>query len=109
MPVIKVSYTLPVCTEQEGDLVVASCLLLDIHSQGENEQEAIDSLAEALQLFFETCQERGTLDAVLRDCGLKRVDADNAERVDTDNTDGRRNVDVSLLIGADNVRSSAYC
>ena len=42
-----------------------------MHSQGRTEQEALDNLAEAVQLFIESCFERGTLQDVVRDCGLK--------------------------------------
>lgn len=37
----------------EGDLYVAQCLDLDVASQGEDEQEALKNLREALELHFE--------------------------------------------------------
>lgn len=40
-------------TWQEGDGWVAQCLEVDIASQGETEQEALDNLVEALELHFE--------------------------------------------------------
>jgi predicted RNase H-like HicB family nuclease len=45
---------------------LASCPVLDVHSQGETETQAKKNLAEALSLFLISCYERGTLDAVLK-------------------------------------------
>ncbi len=52
---------------------VASCPLLDVHSQGETEAKAKNNLREALTLFFISCFERGTLEDVLKQCGFKAV------------------------------------
>ena len=41
---------------REDDWFIAQCLEVDIASQGENEQEALDNLAEALELYFEAPQ-----------------------------------------------------
>jgi predicted RNase H-like HicB family nuclease len=38
---------------QEGRHYVAQCLNVDVSSFGENRQEALDNLKEALELFFE--------------------------------------------------------
>lgn len=38
---------------QEGDWFVAQCLEVDIASQGETPQQALDNLREALELHFE--------------------------------------------------------
>lgn len=37
----------------EGDWFVAQCLEVDVASQGESEDEALDNLREALELHFE--------------------------------------------------------
>ncbi len=37
---------------QEGDWYVAQCLEVDVASQGATEQEALDNLREALELYF---------------------------------------------------------
>jgi predicted RNase H-like HicB family nuclease len=42
-----------VTTWQEGDWRVAQALEVEIASQGETEQEALDNLKEALELHFE--------------------------------------------------------
>ena len=38
---------------QEEDWVVAQCLEVDVASQGETEEEALNNLKEALELHFE--------------------------------------------------------
>jgi len=37
---------------KEGDWYVAQCLQIDVASQGETEEEALDNLSEALRLHF---------------------------------------------------------
>ncbi len=39
---------------QEGDWFVAQCLEVDVASQGETEEDALENLREALELHFET-------------------------------------------------------
>jgi predicted RNase H-like HicB family nuclease len=41
---------------REGDWYVSQCLELDIASQGETEEEALENLKEALELHFEPPQ-----------------------------------------------------
>ena len=38
---------------REGDWYVAQCLEVDAASQGESEEEALESLREAIELYFE--------------------------------------------------------
>jgi hypothetical protein len=38
---------------REGDWFVAQCLEIDVASQGVTEEEALDNLKEALELYFE--------------------------------------------------------
>ena len=44
---------LPVLTWKEGDVYVADCPAVRIASQGESEEEAVDNLKEAIELYFE--------------------------------------------------------
>ena len=37
---------------QEGELFVAQCLEIDVASQGKSEDEAVENLKEALELYF---------------------------------------------------------
>jgi predicted RNase H-like HicB family nuclease len=41
---------------KEGNWYVAQCLELDVASQGETEEEALENLREALALYFEPPQ-----------------------------------------------------
>ena len=41
------------CISQEGRWFVAQCLEVDVASQGKSEDEAIDNLKEAIELYFE--------------------------------------------------------
>jgi len=66
-----VTMTVPVRVWPEGGWVYASCEDLDIHTQGRTEAEARSNLVEALQLFVQSCFERGTLDAVLKQAGFR--------------------------------------
>lgn len=50
---------------------LASCPILDVHSQGDTSEKAKSNLVEALSLFLISCLERNTLDAVLKECGFK--------------------------------------
>ena len=41
---------------QEDNWFIAQCLEVDIASQGKSEEEALDNLTEALELYFESPQ-----------------------------------------------------
>ena len=64
---------LPVKVTKRKKWLLASCPILDVHSQGETEEKAKKNLSEAISLFFISCFERGTLDAVLKQSGFKAV------------------------------------
>jgi predicted RNase H-like HicB family nuclease len=49
---------------------LASCPILDVHSQGPTEEKAKKNLVEAISLFLISCFERGTLHEVLKNCGF---------------------------------------
>ncbi len=68
---LKFEFNLPAEVKKSGKLYVAKCPLLDVYSQGNNKKEALVHLIEAIQLFVESCFERGTLDQVMRDCGFE--------------------------------------
>ena len=38
---------------REGDLFVSQCLEVDVASQGDTEEEALENLREALELYYE--------------------------------------------------------
>ena len=68
---VQFSLTVPVKITRKKKWYLASCPILDVHSQGESERKAKKNLGEALSLFLISCFERGTLDAVLKSCGFK--------------------------------------
>lgn len=47
------THTFTACISQEGRWFVAQCLEVDVASQGKSEDEAIDNLREAIELYFE--------------------------------------------------------
>lgn len=46
--------TFSASVSQEGDLYVAQCLEIDVASQGRTEEDALENLREALELYFES-------------------------------------------------------
>lgn len=78
---------LPLILTQRKNYVVASCPVLDVHSQGRTVEEAKQNLAEAIGLFILTAFENGTLQEVLADCGIRQnqlslTDTDSEEVID---------------------------
>jgi len=67
------SLHLPAKVRRKRKWFLASCLILDVHSQGKTEEQAKKNLTEALTLFFISCHERGVLDVVLKECGFTPV------------------------------------
>ena len=67
MPRVVFSLTVDSEVKTEGDVHVSYCPALDVCSQGDTEDEASANLIEALQLFVQSCYERGTLDAVMNE------------------------------------------
>jgi predicted RNase H-like HicB family nuclease len=45
--------TFPASVWREGDWYVSQCLEVDVASQGKSEEEALENLKEALELYFE--------------------------------------------------------
>ena len=62
----------------ETGLYVSHCDPLDVCSQGDTEEEALNNLNEAIQIFLSTCYEMGTLNEVLIECGLTPADDDES-------------------------------
>ena len=51
----------------EGRVWVSHCPALDLSTCGRTREEAMANTREAIQLFFEECLRRGTLEAALRE------------------------------------------
>ncbi len=47
------TYPFTACISQEGRWFVAQCLEVDVASQGKSEDEAINNLREAIELYFD--------------------------------------------------------
>jgi len=58
------------CRDDDG-FWVAGCPSLDVYSQGTSEEDARRSLREALELWFESCIERGVLHQALQELGFR--------------------------------------
>ena len=67
---IQVTFQFPMQIVQKERWYVAACPILDVYSQGDTSEQARNNLVEALTLFIMSCLERGTLDAVLKECGF---------------------------------------
>ena len=101
----KVEFTLPVEAREADDggaYYVSVCPPLDVLSQGKTEEAALANLSEALQLFVESCFERGTLEEVLKDCGF--VLGRNNHKV----AEGKRVVRVPLPLIAQTGRAESF-
>jgi hypothetical protein len=49
---------------------VSHCPLLDVYSQGDTKEMALQHLSEAIELFLVTCHEMGTLHQMMGECGF---------------------------------------
>ncbi len=59
--------------EREGGYSVI-CTDLDVASQGETVDEALDNIKEAVELYLESAQELGIMDQILEKLGLTEED-----------------------------------
>ncbi len=70
----RIQATLPVIFLKEGGMFVAYCPLLDLSTCGETFDEAKKNVGEALDIFFEECVRRGTLNEALGSLGWQKVE-----------------------------------
>ena len=61
-------------TRTEGDHWLGLCPSLRVSSIGDTEQEALRAVGEAVDLWLESCEERGTLIDALSELGFAPVD-----------------------------------
>jgi predicted RNase H-like HicB family nuclease len=57
---------IPVVYFEEGSVIIAHCVPLDVSSCGHDLQEARRNIRDAVAGFIETCEEMGTLEDVLQ-------------------------------------------
>ena len=105
---IRFTLTTSIAIRSENDLFYASCPCLDVHGQGESEHSAKNSLIEALQLFIESCYERGVLEKVLADCGLKLADSQTSKPSTPANICQKIDVPIDLSV-THNARQAQAC
>lgn len=68
--VINYSVRLETRVRKEGREWVAWCLPLDVMTQATTRKKAVESLKEAVELWFESCVERGVLNEALKEAGF---------------------------------------
>ena len=88
---------LPMKIVKKGKYYVSSCPVLDVHSQGLSQRQAEKNLKEAISLFLLSCLERGTLDAVLKECGFVAVPEAAMQPLKKQPREGYINVPIPLL------------
>ena len=77
---------------KEGTQYSSWCPQLDIASCGDDPEEAIENLHDALELYLSALEEEGEREAVFRDRGITLVDADEARLPTTFVTQYRQKV-----------------
>ena len=60
-----ISIQLEISYDEEVKQWVSCCPVLDLYSQGDTKEQAIENIHEAVSLFLGTCYELGTLNQVL--------------------------------------------
>jgi len=76
---IKASLVADIYKEKPG-MYVSYCAALDLYSMGDTAEEAEKNIIEATEAFIESCVKRDTLNAVLKECGFRAVDAKPAKK-----------------------------
>jgi predicted RNase H-like HicB family nuclease len=105
-PQIGIEFRLPARIRKKGKWFVSSCPSLDVHSQGHTKEQARRNLVDALVFFFESCFERGTLDAVLSEAGFVPATASAGAKGHTGR--GEESVTVPLPFTVRQRRPSAH-
>ncbi len=97
---VQITFTakLPIEITKKEKWFVACCPVLDVASQGETEEVARRNIAEALFMFLRSCFERGTLDAVLKECGFKAAMVQDLRGQPREQVKGQEYVDVPLRL-----------
>ncbi|HJQ23916.1 MAG TPA: type II toxin-antitoxin system HicB family antitoxin [Blastocatellia bacterium] len=60
----------PIVFFEEGEVIIAHCVPLDVSSCGHNLEEARRNIRDAVAGFLEACEEMGTLVEVLEESGF---------------------------------------
>ena len=68
---------IPIVYFEEGSVIIAHCVPLDVSSCGHDLQEAQQNIRDAIAGFIEACEHMGTLEDVLEESGLVKHPADD--------------------------------
>lgn len=71
---LKIELRLTCYVREEDSEWLAGCPSLDVHTQADSKEEAREALREAVHLWLESCLERETLPAAMRELGWHRCD-----------------------------------
>jgi len=92
----KLTARLPFVVEKKAKWYLAGCSVLDVYSQGNTEEEAVNNLKEAVSLFLETCIEMGTLYEVMKKCGFQIFESSSTTEKKYKNRPNEKMMDVPL-------------
>jgi predicted RNase H-like HicB family nuclease len=70
--VVSLAVKLEAATKKDGDHWLARCVPLDVTTQADSKAAALHALKEAVELWFESCIERGVLEQALEESGFRR-------------------------------------
>jgi predicted RNase H-like HicB family nuclease len=76
--IVELRVKLQACTRQKGAVWLAWCPPIDVMTQAETERQAMESLREAVELWFESCISRNVLDEALVEAGFNRLQPGDA-------------------------------
>lgn len=68
---------IPVVYFEEGAVIIAHCVPLDVSSCGNDLEEARRNIRDAVAGFIETCEDMGTLEDVLEESGFLKQPNDS--------------------------------
>ena len=75
-PVVAYSVRLEAWFRRDGPEWLVWCPAIDVMTQARTKKRALESLREAVELWFESCIERGVLDAALKEVGFTKIPPD---------------------------------
>ena len=75
-PVISYGVKLEAWFRRDGREWLVWCPAIDVMTQARTKKQALESLSEAVELWFESCIDRGVLDDALKEVGFTKVPSD---------------------------------
>ena len=98
MSELQISFKVGVSIQKDDEINawVAACSPFDVWSQGKTKKEALDNIHEALNIFLVSCFDRGTLDEVMKQCGVKPSNVSQAKSKAKKASAQTKNIDVAI-------------